>query len=51
MKLVTAILAALIGALLLINLAQAQPRAYHQGELDAMLAPIALQPDSVVSKS
>lgn len=50
MKLVTAILAALIGALLLINLAQAQPRAYHQGELDAMLAPIALQPDSVVSQ-
>ena len=50
MKLVTAILAALMGALLLINLAQAQPRAYHQGELDAMLAPIALQPDSVVSQ-
>ena len=50
MKLVSAILAALIGALLLINLAQAQPRVYHQGELDAMLAPIALQPDSVISQ-
>jgi hypothetical protein len=50
MKLVTAILAALIGALLLISLAQAQPRVYHQGELDAMLAPIALQPDSVISQ-
>ena len=50
MKLVTAILAALIGAVLIINIAQAQPRLYHQGELDAMLAPIALQPDSVVSQ-
>jgi hypothetical protein len=50
MKLVTAILAALVGAVLIINIAQAQPRVYHQGELDAMLAPIALQPDSVVSQ-
>jgi Protein of unknown function (DUF3300) len=50
MKLVTAILAALVGAVLIINIAQAQPRLYHQGELDAMLAPIALQPDSVVSQ-
>ena len=50
MKLVTAILAALIGAVLIINIAQAQPRVYHQGELDAMLAPIALQPDSVISQ-
>jgi hypothetical protein len=50
MKLVTAILAALIGAVLIINIAQAQPRVYHQGELDAMLAPIALQPDNVVSQ-
>ena len=49
MKIVLAIGAALLGALLLINVAQAQ-RAYHQGELDAMLAPIALQPDSVVSQ-
>lgn len=49
MKLVLAIGAALLGALLLINAAQAQ-RTYHQGELDAMLAPIALQPDSVVAQ-
>src|SRR5918999_4341229 len=50
MKLVLAIFAALIGAMVLINAAQAQERLYHQGELDAMLAPIALQPDGVVSQ-
>jgi hypothetical protein len=35
---------------LLVGTAQAQERVYHQGELDAMLAPIALQPDGVVSQ-
>lgn len=50
MKLVLAVLAAFVGAVVLINTAQAQPRLYHQGELDAMLAPIALQPDGVVSQ-
>ena len=49
MKLVLTFIVALIGAVLLINTAQAQ-RVYHQGELDAMLAPIALQPDGVVSQ-
>jgi hypothetical protein len=42
------ILAAL-AALLLLDTAQAQ-RVYNQGELDAMLAPIALQPDGVISQ-
>ena len=49
MKLFLAVLAALLAAVLLINTAHAQ-RVYHQGELDAMLAPIALQPDGVVSQ-
>src|SRR5918999_1525930 len=49
MRLVLAVLAALLGAFVLINTAQAQ-RVYHQGELDAMLAPIALQPDDVVTQ-
>jgi hypothetical protein len=44
-----AVLAALLGAFVLINTAQAQ-RVYHQGELDAILAPIALQPDDVVTQ-
>jgi hypothetical protein len=43
------IVLAALAALLLANTAQAQ-RVYHQGELDAMLAPIALQPDGVVSQ-
>src|SRR5688572_9872038 len=30
--------------------AQAQQRLYHQGELDAMLAPIALYPDGLLSQ-
>jgi len=42
------ILAAL-AAVLLVGSAHAQ-RIYNQGELDAMLAPIALQPDGVVSQ-
>ena len=41
---------ALLVGFLLVGTAQAQPRIYHQGELDAMLAPIALQPDGVVSQ-
>jgi hypothetical protein len=45
MKLVVALLTGLLVA----TSAQAQ-RVYHQGELDAMLAPIALQPDGVVSQ-
>jgi hypothetical protein len=49
MRLFLAVLAALLAAVLLINTAHAQ-RVYHQGELDAMLAPIALQPDGVVSQ-
>jgi hypothetical protein len=36
--------------LLFVGSAQAQQRVYHQGELDAMLAPIALQPDGVISQ-
>lgn len=40
---------ALVTGLLVATSAQAQ-RVYHQGELDAMLAPIALQPDGVVSQ-
>lgn len=36
-------------AALLAGAAQAQPRLYNQAELDALLAPIALQPDAVVS--
>jgi len=45
MKLVIALLA----GFLFLGTAQAQ-RIYNQGELDAMLAPIALQPDGVVSQ-
>ena len=43
------IVIALVAGLLFLGSAQAQ-RAYNQGELDAMLAPIALQPDGVVSQ-
>jgi hypothetical protein len=49
-KIVLAVLAAFLGAALLIGAAQAQPRVYNQAELDAMLAPIALHPDGVVSQ-
>lgn len=42
------LLLAVVAALVMINSAQAQ-RLYSQPELDAMLAPIALQPDAVVS--
>jgi len=43
------IVIALLAGLLFLGSAQAQ-RIYNQGELDAMLAPIALQPDGVVSQ-
>ena len=42
-------LIAALASLLLIGTAHAQ-RTFNQGELDAMLAPIALQPDGVVSQ-
>jgi hypothetical protein len=42
------LLLALVASLVIVNTAQAQ-RAFSQAELDAMLAPIALQPDAVVS--
>jgi uncharacterized membrane protein YgcG len=44
------ILIALLAGLLFLGSAQAQ-RVYDQAELDAMLAPIALQPDGVVSQA
>ena len=37
-------------ATLMVGTAQAQPRPYDQAELDAMLAPIALHPDGLVSQ-
>ena len=43
------IVIALLAGLLVVGSAHAQ-RVYNQGELDAMLAPIALQPDGVVSQ-
>jgi len=46
MKIVLAALTALLLALP----AQAQPRVYQQAELDALLAPIALHPDGVLSQ-
>jgi hypothetical protein len=43
------VILAFLTAFLFVGSAQAQ-RLYNQGELDAMLAPIALQPDGVVSQ-
>ena len=43
------VLIAALASVLMIGTAHAQ-RAFNQGELDAMLAPIALQPDGVVSQ-
>ena len=40
----------LLAGLLFLGSGQAQSRAYDQAELDSMLAPIALQPDGVVSQ-
>jgi hypothetical protein len=44
------ILLAAFAALFLMGTAHAQQKIYDQGELDALLAPIALQPDGVVSQ-
>jgi hypothetical protein len=44
------LLVGLLTGLLVATSAEAQERLYQQGELDAMLAPIALQPDGVVSQ-
>ena len=44
------VVVALLTGLLVLGSAQAQPRVYNQAELDAILAPIALQPDGVVSQ-
>jgi hypothetical protein len=43
-------LLALLAGVLFLGSAQAQPRVYDQAELDAMLAPIALHADGVVSQ-
>lgn len=43
-------LAGLLLAALLAFQAQAQPRTYHQGELDALLAPVALYPDALLTQ-
>ncbi len=43
-------LLALCAAFFLMGTAHAQQKIYDQGELDALLAPIALQPDGVVSQ-
>jgi uncharacterized protein DUF3300 len=43
------VLALVLLALAVVSTAQAQPRTYNQAELDALLAPVALYPDALLS--
>jgi hypothetical protein len=43
------VIALLLLALAVVSAAQAQPRTYNQAELDALLAPVALYPDPLLS--
>src|SRR5687768_18553212 len=43
------VIALVLLALAVVSTAQAQPRTYNQAELDALLAPVALYPDPLLS--